>query len=69
MKAEGFINNHEQAISFTAENADDAFALGQISRTVPYAVHGLTVEGKMSLHVRVSDVVKKLVELPSHQED
>ena len=49
-----------QYLYFIAETPEEIFQLGEISKMLPYSSRGLTLEMKMSLGVRIVDVVNKL---------
>ena len=47
---------------FKVETQDDIFLLGQISRCLPNTKLGFSIDSKITLGVRIVDMLKKIVE-------
>lgn len=52
----------QQYCYFVAENADDIFMLGQLSKCLPYSSRGFSVDNHLTLGVRINDLVQKAIE-------
>ena len=54
------IPEQAQYCYFIAETQEEIFQLGEMSKMLPFSSRGIGLDGKISLGVRIIDVVNKL---------
>jgi hypothetical protein len=64
MKAQIFDHpdHKREELSIISDRADDVFILGQLTERLPYSTKGLTLDGKISLQIYLSDLIEAALE-------